>query len=41
MTFEDLMDVPFTQHGGLVRAREVFGNQLDELLQDLTAVLAA
>ncbi len=37
--FEDLMDAPFTQHGGLARARQVFGEQLDQLLGELTAVL--
>lgn len=38
---EDLMDVPFIQHGGLARARELFGSELDALLDDLTQVLAA
>jgi type I restriction enzyme R subunit len=37
--FEDLLDAPFSQHGGLAKAREVFGEQLDELLEQLTAVL--
>ena len=37
--FEDLMDAPFSQHGGLAKAREVFGDQLDGLLEQLTAVL--
>jgi type I restriction enzyme R subunit len=41
VTFEDLMDTPFTQHGGLAKAREVFGNELEQLLSELTAVLAA
>ena len=41
VTFEDLMDTPFTQHGGLARAREVFGERLDSLLDELTSVLAA
>ena len=39
ITFEDLMDAPFTQHGGLAKAREVFGVQLDQLLDELTTVL--
>ena len=37
----DLMDVPFSQHGGLARARDLFGDQLDSLLNELTEVLAA
>ncbi|MGN6243225.1 MAG: type I restriction endonuclease subunit R [Motilibacteraceae bacterium] len=37
----DLMDVPFTQHGGLAKARELFGADLDPLLEELTEVLAA
>ena len=37
--FEDLMDAPFSQHGGLAKAREVFGDKLDGLLEQLTAVL--
>ncbi len=37
----DLMDVPFSQHGGLARARDLFGDQLDSLLDELTEVLAA
>lgn len=41
VTPADLMDVPFTQHGGLARAREVFGADLDTLLAELTEVLAA
>ena len=41
VTFEDLMDTPFTQHGGLAKAREVFGNELEQLLSELTQVLAA
>lgn len=41
VNFTDLMDAPFTQHGGLARARIVFGEQLDSLLNDLTTTLAA
>lgn len=40
VSFEDLMDAPFTQHGGLARAHEVFGNQLEDLLRELTSALA-
>jgi type I restriction enzyme R subunit len=36
----DLMEAPFTQHGGLGKARELFGD-LPTLLDDLTASLAA
>ncbi len=39
VTFDDLMDSPFSQHGGLAKAREVFGEQLDSLLEDLTGAL--
>jgi hypothetical protein len=34
------MDTPFTQHGGLAKARDLFPD-LDEMLSELTAVLAA
>jgi hypothetical protein len=34
------MEPPFTQHGGLVRARGLFGDDLDVLLADLTSILA-
>lgn len=39
----DLTAAPFTQHGGLGRAREVFGgeDQLDRVLEELSAVLVA
>ena len=33
VTFEDLLDAPFTQHGGLARAREVFGERLGTILR--------
>jgi type I restriction enzyme R subunit len=39
VTFDDLMDSPFSQHGGLAKARAVFGDQLDALLEDLTVAL--
>jgi hypothetical protein len=41
VTFDDLMDSPFSQHGGLAKAREVFGAELELLLTDLTETLAA
>jgi type I restriction enzyme R subunit len=41
VSFDDLMDAPFSQHGGLAKARQVFGDELDALLEDLTAVLVA
>lgn len=37
----ELQDPPFSQHGGLFRARELFGQDLDTLLNDLTDALAA
>jgi type I restriction enzyme R subunit len=37
----DLMDPPFAERGGLGKAVEVFGDQLDLLLGELTSVLAA
>jgi type I restriction enzyme R subunit len=40
ITPDDLMDTPFTQHGGLAKARDLFPD-LDEMLSKLTAVLAA
>jgi type I restriction enzyme R subunit len=41
VSFEDLMDAPFSQHGGLAKARQVFGDELDAVLEDLTAVLVS
>ncbi|HTC69097.1 MAG TPA: type I restriction-modification enzyme R subunit C-terminal domain-containing protein [Acidothermaceae bacterium] len=38
---EDLMEPPFSQHGGLARARAIFGDQLEPLLATLSAELAA
>lgn len=40
ITAEDFMAPPFTQHGGLARARQVFGNDLQPLLDELSMVLA-
>jgi len=37
----ELLDPPFSQRGGLGRAREVFGQDLDGLLVELTEALAA
>jgi type I restriction enzyme, R subunit len=37
----DLQDPPFSQHGGLFRARDLFGPDLDAILTDLTETLAA
>ena len=38
---DELLDAPFTRHGGLAKARQLFGDELDHLLEELTAVLAA
>ena len=37
----ELQDPPFSQHGGIFKARELFGPDLDSLLTDLTEALAA
>ena len=37
----DLMEPPFSQHGGLGKARELFRAELDSLLQEMTEALAA
>jgi type I restriction enzyme R subunit len=37
----ELLDPPFAQHGGLGKARELFGPDLDPLLTELTEALAA
>ena len=37
----ELQDPPFSQHGGLFKARELFGQDLDTILADLTEALAA
>ncbi|WP_020377912.1 DEAD/DEAH box helicase family protein [Candidatus Microthrix parvicella] len=37
----ELQDPPFSQHGGLFKARELFGHDLDDILADLTETLAA
>ncbi len=38
---EDLMEPPFSGHGGLIKARDLFGDELEELMSELTAVLVA
>lgn len=37
----DMQDSPFSQRGGLGKARQLFGQDLDELLTDLTEAIAA
>ncbi|MDQ6946392.1 MAG: restriction endonuclease subunit R, partial [Actinomycetota bacterium] len=37
----ELLDPPFSQRGGLGRARELFGQELDGLLIELAEVVAA
>jgi type I restriction enzyme R subunit len=37
----EMLDPPFSQRGGLGRARELFGQDLDDLLVELTGVVAA
>ena len=37
----DLQNPPFSTHGGLGKARRLFGNDLNPLLEELTLVLAA
>ena len=37
----ELMATPFSAHGGLGRARQLFGDELDALLNELTTALAA
>jgi type I restriction enzyme, R subunit len=41
VTREDLMGPPFAERGGLGKAVELFGDQLDPLLDELAAVLSA
>ena len=41
VTRDDLMGPPFSERGGLGKAVEIFGPQLDPLLEELTDVLAA
>ncbi len=37
----EFLDPPFSQRGGLGRARELFGQDLDTLLTELTEAIAA
>ena len=37
----DLQNPPFSTHGGLGKARQLFGNDLNPLLEELTEALAA
>ena len=37
----ELLDPPFSQRGGLGRARELFGQDLEALLADLSGIAAA
>ena len=41
VTPRDLTEAPFSEHGGLGRARQLFGTDLDHLLNELTQTLAA
>lgn len=41
VTPEDLMETPFSQHGGLAKARQLFGDDLERLLDELTEALTA
>ena len=41
MTVEDFNYIPFTQEGGLLKARELFGKDLDNLIQELNGYLIA
>ena len=41
VTPRDLTEAPFSEHGGLGRARQLFGTDLDPLLDELTQTLAA
>ncbi|MBT3039310.1 MAG: DEAD/DEAH box helicase family protein [Candidatus Thiodiazotropha sp. (ex Ctena orbiculata)] len=41
MTVEDFNYIPFNQGGGLLKARELFGKDLDNLIQELNGYLIA
>ncbi len=41
VTEQDLMETPFSQHGGLAKARQLFGGDLEPLLHELTEALSA
>ncbi|MEW8579630.1 MAG: DEAD/DEAH box helicase family protein [Candidatus Thiodiazotropha sp.] len=41
MTVDDFNYIPFNQEGGLLKARELFGNRLDDLIEELNCELIA
>ena len=41
MTVDDFNYIPFNQEGGLLKARELFGKDLDNLIQELNGYLIA
>ncbi len=41
MTVEDFNYIPFNQEGGLLKARELFGNELEPLISELNGFLIA
>ena len=41
MTEDDFNYIPFNQEGGLLKARELFGKDLDSLIQELNGYLIA
>jgi type I restriction enzyme, R subunit len=41
MTVDDFNYIPFNQEGGLLKARELFGEDLDKLIQELNGYLIA
>ncbi len=41
MTIEDFNYIPFNQEGGMLKARELFGKELDNIIQELNGYLIA
>ncbi|MCP5347101.1 MAG: type I restriction-modification enzyme R subunit C-terminal domain-containing protein [Gammaproteobacteria bacterium] len=41
MTVDDFNYIPFNQEGGLLKARELFGNELNNIIQELNGYLIA
>jgi len=41
MTVDDFNYIPFNQEGGLLKARELFGKDLDKLIKELNGYLIA
>jgi len=39
LEFEDFQEVPFVQHGGFMKARELFGDELQPLVEKMVEVL--